>query len=73
MAEVVKDVEAVPTSDEVSADVKKVVVSNAVIEVNAETVGCDCGGWHLSLHKSQTSQVAPSLSKPVASENKDSK
>jgi len=54
-------------------EVKDVVVSTAVTEVSGKTIGCDCGGWHLSLHMSQTSQTAPSPSKQVDSATKDSK
>jgi len=83
MAEVVKDVVAdLETGDvkkaaedvkKAAEEVKDVVVSTAVTEVSGKTIGCDCGGWHLSLHMSQTSQTAPSPSKQVDSATKDSK
>jgi hypothetical protein len=49
-------------------EVKDVVVSTSVTEIDGSTFGCDCGGWHMSLHMTRANQV-PLPSKPKVSEN----
>ena len=54
-------------SDVKSADeVKDVVVSTAVQEVDGKSFGCMCGGWHLAVQMTQVPKapVLPKLAVP---------
>ena len=49
-------------------DVKDVIVSAAVVEVDGRTFGCGCGGWAIALHISR-SPKSPALPIQAVAEN----
>jgi len=53
-------------------EVKDVIVSTRVTEVGNEALGCDCGGWHLSVHKLRIpiSPAQPTIEESLNTESK---